>query len=317
MSDLIKVINYDYPEIIPVTVGILPKVWMKYRDEMKHIAEEYSDLITDHRTEETYDFIPVPSYHAGDWVDPWGCVWSNLVDGMEAIVTKHPYPNREDVKNIKKPTPQAGFPHGFMYLRLEDLRGFEEMMIDFAEEPKELQQLIDIVLEYNLDCADELLKLCCDWEIISFGDDLGTQKALPISPIKWRKYLKPCFTKIYKKFKDTGKYIFMHTDGCIWEIMPDLVEAGVNIINCQYRANGLENLERVCKGKIPIHLDLDRQLFPFATPKEIDEHIYTAIKTLGMKEGGLSISIEISADYPLENIRAILESTRKHRTMFN
>ena len=37
-----------------------------------------------------------------------------------------------------------------MYLRLADLRGFEELMIDFAEEPPELQLLIDIVLEYNM-----------------------------------------------------------------------------------------------------------------------------------------------------------------------
>lgn len=317
MSELIKVINYDYPEVIPVTVGVLPAAWMKYRDEMSLIAEEFPEFIADKHSEETYDNIPVPSYHAGEWIDPWGCVWSNLVDGMESIVTKHPYPTRESVRDIKKPEPQAGFPHGFMYLRLEDLRGFEEIMIDFAEEPEELRLLIDTVLAYNLECADKLLEICGDWDIVGFGDDLGHQKALPMSPAKWRKYLKPCFQQIYKKFKDRGQYIFMHTDGCIWEIMPDLVEAGVNIINCQYRANGLDNIERVCKGKIPIHLDLDRQMMPFATPTQIDEHVYTAVKTLGMKEGGLSLSIEISQDYPLENIRAILGAARKYRTMFS
>ena len=129
--------------------------------------------------------------------------------------------------------------------------------------------------------------------------------------------MKPCYSAIYKKFKDAGKYIFMHTDGCIWEIMPDLQETGVDIVNVQFRANGLENLERVCKGKIPIHLDLDRQLMPFGTPAQIDEHVYTCIKTLGMKEGGLSINIEIGPDYPLENIRALFAAVRKYRTMYS
>ncbi len=58
-----------------------------------------------------------------------------LKAGMEAIVTGHPVPTREDVHRLEIPTEDAGLPHGFMYLRLQDLRGFEELMIDFAEEP--------------------------------------------------------------------------------------------------------------------------------------------------------------------------------------
>ncbi|MBR4748373.1 MAG: hypothetical protein IK083_02210 [Abditibacteriota bacterium] len=316
MTELIKVATYGYPEVIPVMTGILPAAWMKYRDDLREIAEEYSDLVADRRTEETYDRLPVPSYHKGEWTDPWGCVWTNTVEGMEAIVTGHPYPTRESVKDLKKPAQPGGFPHGFMYLRLEDLRGFEEIMLDFAEEAPELQTVIDTVLEYNLECADHVLKNY-PHPMMFFGDDLGHQKALPISPAKWRKYLKPCFAAIYAKFKAAGKYIFMHTDGCIWEIMPDLQEVGVDIINVQYRANGLDNLERVCKGRIPIHLDLDRQLMPFGTPAQIDEHVYTCIRTLGMKEGGLSINIEIGPDYPLENIRALFAAVRKYRTMYS
>ena len=45
----------------------------------------------------------------------------------------------EDVKpQTQLPTEDMDFPHGFMYLRLSDLRGFEEIMVDFAEEPPEL-----------------------------------------------------------------------------------------------------------------------------------------------------------------------------------
>jgi len=68
--------------------------------------------------------------------------------------------------------------------------------------------------------------------------------------------------------------------------MEDLVECGVNIINPQIRANGLQGLEKIAKGKVCIHLDLDRQLFPFASQEEIKSHIRKVVKILGSRKGG-------------------------------
>ena len=149
--------------------------------------------------------------------------------------------------------------------------------------------------------------------MLYFGDDLGMQKGLAIGPEKWRKYLKPCFAAIYKLCKDDNRLVYMHTDGDIHEIMPDLQECGVDMVNPQIRANGLDNLERVCKGKIPINLDLDRQLFPFGTPKELKAHVEECVKRLYLPEGGLGLSIEIGPDYPLENIEAICEAASEIR----
>ncbi len=73
----------------------------------------------------------------------------------------------------------------------------EEIMIDFAEEPLEFQLLIDKVHEYNMRQARKMISGFPEGENIEeawpvlLADDLGTQKALPISPAKWRKYLKP------------------------------------------------------------------------------------------------------------------------------
>jgi len=67
---------------------------------------------------------------------------------LEAIVTEHPVENREDINKLEAPEEDIGFPHGFMFLRLADLRGYENLMMDFAEEPPELKKLIKIVLDY-------------------------------------------------------------------------------------------------------------------------------------------------------------------------
>jgi len=239
-------------------------------------------------------------------------VWSNEQEGMESYVTSHPIPNREGILILKVPESDIGLPHGFMYLRLIDLRGFEEAMIDFAEECDELQILIDKVCDYNV----RQMKLICeksDSPIIHVGDDLGMQNGIAIGAAKWRNYLKPAFKRIYDVSHQFKKYVYMHTDGDIIEIMPDLVEAGVNIINPQYSANGIDRLVRTCKGKIPIMLDLDRQFFPFGTPQDMRDHIRETIEKMYLPKGGLGINIEIGFDVPIENIEAIVDEINRMR----
>lgn len=92
----------------------------------------------------------------------------------------------------------------------------------------------------------------------------------------------------------------MHTDGHILEIIPDLMDCGVNVIN-QVRANGLDNLVDVCNSKVCVDLDLDRQMFPFCEAADIDAHVREAVIKLGSPEGGLWLSAEIGPDIPLEN----------------
>ena len=143
------------------------------------------------------------------------------------------------------------------------------------------------------------------------------QTSLPISPEKWRKYLKPCFARMYGRCREEGLIVFMHTDGHIVEIIPDLIDCGVQVVNPQARANGLENLAAVCGGKVCVYLDLDRQLFPFATPAEIEDHVREAVETLGSPEGGLMLSAECAPDVPLETIQAICVALEKYRSYFS
>jgi uroporphyrinogen decarboxylase len=247
-------------------------------------------------------------------VDTWGCVWSNVKTGMEAIVTKHPVPTREDVRTLAVPEKDDNCPHGFMYLRLGDLRGFEEIMMDFAEEPPELQMLLDKVLEYNMRQVDNRIHgFHKPNRIMWFGDDLGMQDALPMSPEKWRKYLKPCFAAMYKPIKEAGHYVHMHTDGHILEIIPDLVDCGVDVLNAQVGANGMENLKAVCTDTVCLNLDLDRQMFPFWTPAEVDAHVKEAVDIFKDPRGGFWLNIEVGEDVPLENIEALCQAVETYR----
>jgi uroporphyrinogen decarboxylase len=322
-QDRIRSLQFQGPEYIPISASILPAAWMKHREAMAEIVARHPILFGEQKLgDRDYDEVS-GTYVEGEHVDVWGCVWSNLHTGMESIVTHHPVPTREAVHALQMPGEDAGLPHGFMYLRLADLRGFDELMLDFAEEPPELQALIDVVLAYNLRQARQKLEALPDEpQIVTFGDDLGMQTALPISPAKWRKYLKPCYIQVYRPFRQAGHHVYMHSDGHIVEIIPDLVDCGVNVINPQVRANGLEALAEVCKadkehpGRVCVDLDLDRQLFPFCTPAEIDDHVREAVEVLGTPEGGLWLKAEIGFDVPLENVEAICSALEKYRAYF-
>jgi hypothetical protein len=97
----------------------------------------------------------------------------------------------------------------------------------------------------------------------------------------------------------------LHTDGHVLEIVPDLIEVGVRVLNPQFRANGLQGLKAVAQGKVALDLDLDRQLFPFATPAQIEDHIGEAFEALYVAQGGLMLHAECEPDVSLENIDAI------------
>jgi len=57
------------------------------------------------------------------------------------------------------------------------------------------------------------------------------------------------------------------------------------VINPQVGANGLAGLRATARGKVAVNLDLDRQLFPFATPAQLEAHVAEAVAALGMREG--------------------------------
>ena len=183
-----QAIRLEYPSRIPASASALPAVWMKYGKEFQRLADEYPQFFHGQQVdleqiENNLDY----RYRKGKWRDSWGCVWENVLSGNDAIVTEHPVADEDDVFSLQIPKDRSGndLPHGFMYLRLLDLCGFENAMIMFAEEDKAIETLIDKVLEYNIYQVAALIPRL--EQVVFFGDDLGMQKGLAIGAERWRK----------------------------------------------------------------------------------------------------------------------------------
>ena len=335
-ENYLRAAEFRCPEWIPCVVGIMPATWIKDKEDVEKIVLEHPKLFPHYKKGDFKKMKLSRAYQKGRWKDVWGIVWENIEEGLDSapIEEEAPLRNWGNLKNYKAPDPlffdwfgekinweerkaqleeakkegnltSGSLVHGFMYMWLYYLRGFTNLMMDIATGDSRLNQLIEMVLNYNLELVNKWIEMGA--EIIYFGDDLGLQKSLPISPFHWRRYLKPCYAKIFGACREKGVYVYLHSDGHILEIIEDLIECGVNIINPQIRANGLEGLEKVAKGKVCINLDLDRQLFPFATPREIRSHIRKVVDVLGLEKGGLMLNAECEPDVSLENIETILQ----------
>ena len=104
-----------------------------------------------------------------------------------------------------------------------------------------------MVHEFNM----RNLELLCESDIdgISVSDDWGSQQNLLISPKLWREMFKPLYADYCRVTKAVGKYFFMHSDGNISSIYPDLIEIGVDALNSQLFCMDIEELARLYKGK--------------------------------------------------------------------
>lgn len=334
----LKAIRFQSPQWTPCRVSLLPATWMQHRHALEEIVLAHPLIFPGYeKGQRDFDAFENPLYEPGRRTDCWGTTWENIQSGMDSHPVEFPLQNWNALDHYSAPRPgeddlfgpydwekirrqvqqakEKGefavgiFPHGFMYMRLFYLRGFENLMIDLALQEPRLGRLIEIVETYNIAATRRFLELGAD--LMVFADDLGLQRSLPMLPEMWRRVLKPSFQRLFSLCREAGALVFLHTDGHILEIIPDLIDAGVDLLNPQYRSNGLAGLVETARGKVAIELDLDRQLFPFATPSQIEDHILEAHQALYLPEGGLLLSAECAPDVPLENIDAICTTMEK------
>jgi uroporphyrinogen-III decarboxylase len=114
---------------------------------------------------------------------------------------------------------------------------------------------------------------------------------------------------MFKKVHEANMHEWFHSDGRINEIIPDLIEIGVDVINCQVSIMGHDWVRDNMKGRVAIRTDIDRQwILPFGTKSEVREEVQRTFEACGGPEGGIIACGEIGPDVPLDNIRAMYEA---------
>ncbi len=344
----LRTVEFRSPEWILCEVRFLPAVWHKYREKLEELVlrhpliyfstsgDPYYRRSGDWRRRVNFDEFPL-GYREGEYFwDSWSCLWHNLQGGMVGQVVGHPLVDWKALDTYKMPDPllqgeyekrewekikkdaeecrrKGLLVKGFgeeLFTRLYYLRGFENLMIDFAIDAPQLPRLIEMLLDYEMRLVDKWLEIGVD--VINFHTDIGAQNSLMISPVKFRKYIKPMFKKIFTKCREAGVHVYLSSDGCLLEIVDDLIECGVSVHDPQIRANTLDGIARAYKGKMCAFVDLDRQMFPFCKPEDIRRQVKEVVDKLALPEGGLMVWGVTGGDVPLENIEAVCEAMEKY-----
>lgn len=343
---MLRVIRFESPEYIPMCYHINSACWHHYdQSALQDLMEEHKILFPDFKRQKVVQ--PQYSYcqsKDNPYTDYWGCVWETADDGITGSVHKHSLADWSAFKNFTPPDPNVtdgvypvdwnarkkdveeqrkrgefvslGLTHGHTFLRLQDLRGYENVLFDMMDENPDLDKLIKMVSDFNYEYVLKCMELKPD--MIGYGEDLGMQVGPMIAPDQFKKYIKPVYQRIMKPARDQGCIVHMHSDGDIRVLVDDLVDGGVEVINLQDLVNGIDWIAEKFAGKVCVDLDIDRQnITARGTPKQIDELIREEVRKIGSKKGGLMMIFGMYPGMPLQNAKALMDAMEKYSAYYS
>ena len=200
---------------------------------------------------------------------------------------------------------------GGVYEEAWQIRGYEQFLIDMIDDPAIPFFILGRIHDRELKRYIAAAKAGMD--VIHTGDDVATQRSLIMSPELWRRFIKP----LHKELNDVAHAInpevkiLYHSDGDISNIIPELIDIGVDILNpLQPECMDLKKL----KSEFGKHIVFDgtigtQSTMPFGTPDDVRKKVAENKKLYGY-DGALMISPThvLEPEVPPENIMAFLEA---------
>jgi uroporphyrinogen decarboxylase len=195
--------------------------------------------------------------------------------------------------------------------------GYDEFFLRMAAEPEFVRRFFDIVWAYQRRVVEIYYGALGPYvHFTTSGDDFGEQRGPLISPAMFREMVLPYLEKRIRLIASyTDAAFFHHSCGSIREIIPDLIRAGVRILNpIQPRARGMEpdGLKRDFGAELVFYGGVDTQeLLPSGTPGEVEAETRRLIGVLG-RQGGyvLSAAHTLQEDVPAANVLAMYRAAR-------
>jgi uroporphyrinogen decarboxylase len=199
------------------------------------------------------------------------------------------------------------------------LCGFEDVLTRLMLEPEFVHKLFGKILEYQKKVIDVYYGAIGPYiHFTSSGDDFATQANLFMSPGNFRQLIKPYLKECIAHTKRYTLAQFLHHScGNVFDIIPDLIDAGVEILNpIQPVTDQMspQSLKEHFGSRIVLHGGIDtQQLLPFGTQQSIEEGVHAAIEVFG-KDGGyiFAAAHNIQQDVPPENVVHMFRAARRY-----
>jgi uroporphyrinogen decarboxylase len=195
--------------------------------------------------------------------------------------------------------------------------GMENFFALLASEPRRAHDFLDKLVEFHLGNLERFLGTGGKYiDVITFVDDLGMQTGLLLSPKMYREFFKPRHALLWKRAKGLANIkVMLHCDGAIRELIPDLIEIGLDAVNpVQTTLRGMDAKELKAEfGKDLVFWGggCDGQTVLFrGTPEEVKRHVREQVKILGPGGGFVFQQVDnIMANIAPEKIVAMYEAS--------
>jgi len=352
---VLAALNHQTPDRCPMQVSFTPEFADRLRDDLNIKGRKIHNPHGGGNTYELeravdQDLILTSVgwansyYQEGDtYTDEWGIRWRSQAystpygDGRYTEIASHPLADERAILTYRPPDPTrpelyseaarvirhfqeeywiVGVTVTTIFETAWALRGYEQMLIDFAADPDLAETILNIPYQYHLAAARRLVEMGVD--MIWTGDDVGMQTGMLISPRTWRKFFKPKMAHFIAELKSLNPQVKVayHSDGNISAIIPDLIEIGLDVLNpIQPRCMDPEQLKRDYGDRLCFWGSIDEQhTLPFGTPQEVRDEVALRLKTIG-KNGGLILSPthHVQLDTSLENFWAMVSAIQETR----
>ena len=273
------------------------------------------------------------NFQRANWVDAWGVRWEVTLADFVPFPKGHPLPDLERLGDYRLPDPAAliadeqvlaplrrvdrdrifitGELTYLLFERAWALMGMDNLMLALHTHPAELHALLDVIADYDIAVFDRYLELGVD--AISFSEDLGSQRALLISPRQLREFFIPRYKRILAHAVALGVVVRFHSCGCVQEVVADLAEAGATVLNpVQARANDLAQVKATAMASgLVLEGGIDSHLLTVGSP---DQARAEALRVLGLLApgGGYIAGPDQAMPWPAANYRAMMDTVQRY-----
>jgi len=302
-ENLIKALSHESPEWVPTP-----------------IVDGCMTVVTHDLTE----------YPPGGGMDDWGVKWKQGEEEAGAgLPITHPIEKPEDIEDYPFPDPEAsgltdpalekisgldrdstlvfGDNGWGLFERAWILVGMDRFLMWTYREPESVRSLLEKIAAVKLKVTERLIdEVGVDG--IRYGDDWGGESELMMGPKIWRKFIKPQQRQLYSICKENDSLVMQHADGHIEEIIPDLIEMGLDLLNpLQPECNDVETVKRKFGDRLSFHGAVGSRILDNGTPADVRKEVETRVNQLS-GGGGYVLAPAHAYSYSQENVDAFRDA---------
>jgi len=278
-------------------------------------------------------YIPVDEQTT---VDEWGIGWkggshlhyAEILHPLQNLsledMRRYPFPDLDQpyryadtarkIAAIHEQGRAAAYCAGSIFETAWYMRGMEQLFIDIMTDRVTADFLLDRITDIVAAAARYLAQ--ADLDLLILGDDIAMQTGLLMSLEMWREVFKPRLMRIIQAARRAKPdiLVFYHSDGNVWDAIPDLIDAGIDVLNpVQPECLDPAEVKRAFGDRLSFFGTISIQkTMPFGTPQDIRAEVKLRMETVG-RNGGLLLapSHVLQPDTPWENIVAFFEAVEE------